>query len=315
MNAFKRVSLLAVAACAMMSSRALQAQGAVRPSIDTVRYKTLRVKPSATDPAIHAWDTTHVIYYDPTVTSNKVLLWMAGTNGTPLNVPAELFNTALAQGYRIIALSYMTVPAVSQVCRGEALDANVNCAEMFRRQRVYGDGNFPQITDQAQDAIIPRLVRLLQWLNTNDAAGEWSRYLAPDGARPNWANIAVSGQSQGGGMSQFIGQREAVARVISFSGGWDYANSRARTIAAWYSGKSVTPLDRWYATYNVNEVAAQQIREISTALRIPARQIFALDKPLLNPGPTTAANPYHGDGIRNPVYRPIWITMFGRGIN
>lgn len=108
----------------------------------------MRVEPSDTNSAIHAWDTTHVVFYDPTVASNKVLLWMAGTNRTPLKVPAELLNTTLAQGYRVIALSYLTVPAVSQVRVGKALDENIHGPKMFRRQGIYGD----RARDRAMEA-------------------------------------------------------------------------------------------------------------------------------------------------------------------
>ena len=308
--------LLQLAVLLVVSTAALPAQRQSVPSIDTVKYNALRVKPSATNASIHAWDTTHVVYYDSSVKSNRLLLWLAGTNGTPSSVPVELFKTALAQGYRVIALSYMTVPAVSQVCVGRALDTQINCAETFRRRRVYGDVAFPAIPDEPQDAIIPRFVALLKWLSVNDTAGNWTRYLTVDGSKPNWQQIAVSGQSQGGGMAEFIAQQESIARVISFSGGWDYANSRNKQIAGWYSRQPVTPVEKWFATYNVNEMAANQLNEICRALRIPPGQVFALDRPLLNPGAaTTNTNPYHGDGIRNPGYRPIWIQMLGSGIN
>ncbi len=283
--------------------------------IDSLQYKILRVKPSVTNASIQQWDTTHVVYYDPSIKSNKILLWLAGTNGTPLNIPVELFKTALSQGYRVIALSYITIPAVSQVCMGAALDTNINCAELFRRKRIYGDNTFSLINDQPKDAIIPRLVKLLQWLSKNDIQGNWSNYLDTDRAKPNWENIAVSGQSQGGGMSEFIAQREPVARVVSFSGGWDYANSKEKKIANWYFKKSVTAMEKWYATYNINELAAKQLSEICTSLQIPAQQIFALDKPLLNSNTSTEnQNPYHGDGIRNIAYKPIWMKMLGTGL-
>ena len=310
-----RSTLTALALLTALPARDLRAQGRAPVIIDTVRYKTLHVKPSATNAAIHAWDTTHVVYYDPTVTSNRILLWMAGTNGTPLALPTELINTALSQGYRVIALSYITVPAVSQICIGAQLNADIDCAEHYRRRRVYGDNTFTLINDEPQDAIIPRLSKLLQWLNTNDAAGKWSNYLAADGTTPKWSTIAVCGQSQGGGMAEFIAQRENVARMISFSGGWDYSNARDKKIAGWYSKPSVTPMEKWFATYNVKELAAKEIREISTTLRIPSDQIFALDQPLANPNAANAANPYHGDGIRNVVYKPIWLRMLGRGID
>jgi hypothetical protein len=137
--------------------------------IDTVQYKTVRVKPSATNIAINTWDTAHAIYYDAKIKNNKILLWLAGTNSTLLNVPVEFFNTALNQGYKIIALSYTTVPAVSQLCKDEVLDANTECAADFRRKRIYGDNSFSLISDKPQDAIIPRFVNLLQWLVKNDS--------------------------------------------------------------------------------------------------------------------------------------------------
>jgi hypothetical protein len=283
--------------------------------IDTMQYRTVWVKPSATNVAIHTWDTAHAVYYDAKIKSNRILLWLAGTNGTPLNVPVELFNTALSQGYKIIALSYITVPAVSQLCKDEVLDANTGCAAAFRRKRIYGDNDFSLIKDEPQDAIIPRFVNLLQWLVKNDPSGNWSQYLNKEELKPVWNKIAISGQSQGGGMAEFIGQQESLARVISFSGGWDYTNSKEKKIATWYFNKAVTPMQNWYAAYNINEMAANSLWEICTALQIPANHIFALDKPLLNINSSKEnTNPFHGDGIRNTAYKPIWITMFGSGI-
>jgi len=315
-GAVLRPTFVMLAFSLLISARDMRAQGQGQPLIDTLQYAVLRVQPSQTNAAIHSWDTTHVVYYDPTRRPNKILLWLAGTNGTPLNIPTALFATALAQGYRIIALSYITSPAVSQTCVGDVLDSNIMCPEMFRRKRIYGDNVFPLIGDAPQDAIIPRFVSLLQWLSKNDARGNWSHYLSDDGSKPRWSNIAVSGQSQGGGMAEFIAQHEIVARVLSFSGGWDWANSREKKIATWYANRSVTPMDRWFATFNVNELAATQLREICSVLQIPAGHIFALDQPLMNTSRSTPGpNPFHGDGIRNTAYQPVWLKMLGSGVD
>jgi hypothetical protein len=307
--------LIVIAALILVSMKGKTQNNSRRPFIDTIQYKTVRVKPSVTNTAIRTWDTAHAVYYDAKIKNNKILLWLAGTNGTPLNVPVELLNTALGQGYKIIALSYITVPAVSQLCKDEALDANTECAASFRRKRIYGDNDFSLISDKPQDAIIPRFVNLLQWVVKNDSSGNWSQYLNREGVKPMWNKVAVAGQSQGGGMAQYIGKQETVARIISFSGGWDYANSKEKKIAAWYFNKAVTPMQNWYATYNTNEMAANPLKDICTAMQIPAGNVFALDKPLFN---ATAAkenaNPYHGDGIRNTAYKPIWITMLGSGV-
>ena len=72
-------------------------------------------------------------------------------------------------------------------------------------------------------------------------------------------------------MAELIAQTETVARVISFSGGWDYADSRAKKIAGWYSKNATTPMDRWFATYNVNENAAKGRLVLDWSLsRMPA---------------------------------------------
>ena len=282
--------------------------------IDTTVYKIIKVKPSVTNAAITYWDTVHVIYYDPTIKSNKLLLWLTGTNGTTRNVPEAFFKTALEKGYRIISLSFISIPAVAAICRGDNLQTNVNCAADFRRKRIYGDNDFSLIPDQPQDAIVPRLVKLLQYLSKYDAAGNWQQYMEKKSDKPNWKMIAIAGQSQGGGMAEFIAQYENIARVISFSGGWDFSNSTEKKIAGWYFNNNVTPMEKWYATYNIKEQAATSIKEICQALKIPTSHVFALDKPLGDPEASGNANPYHGDGIRNIAYKDIWVDMLGSGL-
>ena len=220
----QHINRLILTAIIFTSAGNANAQSGKPQFLDTAVYKIIKVNPSATNTAITNWDTAHIIYYDPTVKNNKLLLWLTGTTGTTNNVPTEFFKTALAQGYRIIALSFISVPAVAQICQGDNLEANSNCAADFRRRRIYGDNDFSLIADQPQDAIIPRLVKLLQYLIKNDAPGNWQEYMTTDKSKPNWKKIAIAGQSQGGGMAQFIAQYENIYKVISFSGGWDYSS-------------------------------------------------------------------------------------------
>lgn len=308
-------SFIIITSLVALSIFSAEAQNNNRPYIDSVKYKIIKVRPSETNTAIHAWDTVHIVYYDPQVKNNKILLWLTGTNGTTKNVPAAFFNTALEQGYKVVSLSFISMPAVAQVCVGTTLNGFSDCAAEFRRKRIYGDNNFSLINDEPQDAIIPRFVKLLQWLVKHDAAGNWQQYLDASFTKPVWNKIAIAGQSQGGGMAQFIGKQETLARVISFSGGWDYADSKEKKIAGWYFNKNATALDNCYATYHIHEMAAIQLAEICTALQLPTGHVFALDKPLMSETNTVrnSPNPYHGEGIRNITYRPIWITMLGSG--
>lgn len=287
----------------------------VSPSNDFSGYKTLKVEPSEADPSVKNWDSAHIVMYDKGIKNNKILLWLTGTKGSTDHVPQSFFKTALDQGYRIIALSFMSTPGVSQVCKGSYLSKNVDCAAEFRRKRIYGDNTFLPIPDQYQDAIIPRLTKLLQYLSKNDKDGAWSQYLNESTGKPVWSKIAIAGQSQGGGMAEFIAQHESVARIISFSGGWDYSDSRTKKIAGWYSQKLLTSPENVFATYHVKEVAAKELAEIYKELHIPAENVFALDQPIVqNTNKRTPPNPYHVEGVKNPVYQPIWIKMLGSGL-
>jgi len=276
-------------------------------------YTKIEVKPSVTDNRITAYDLPHVVFYDPKIKNNKVLLWLFGTSGTTDGMPFKFLKTAVNQGYRVVVLSYITEPAVAGVCIGKTLASDKGCPVEYRRKRAYGDNNFSLIPDQPQDAIISRFVKLLAYLAKSDATGQWAQYLDAQGAKPNWSRIAVAGQSQGGGMAEFIGQNENIFRVISFSGGWDYSDAKTKKIAGWYYNSNVTPMANWYATYNVKERATKSISEICVALKIPADHVFALDKPLLSTN-SSSDNPYHGDGVHNPAYKQVWLTMLGSGL-
>jgi hypothetical protein len=263
----------------------------------------LKIKPSQTDSRIRVADTPHYIAYNKEVKQGRLFLFMPGTGGIADRGPNELFATAIQQGYRVINLSYINTPAVAQICRGQVLIDNPDCAEHFRAKRIYGNMDTTLIMDEPQESILNRFTKLLIYLAENDKEGNWSYYL--EKGSPKWAQIVVSGQSQGGGMAAFIAKRESVARVVIFSGGWDYSSKN--TIAKWYYGKSKTPLDRWYGTYHVLEPQAKTIDETYKAMNIPNNHIFPFN---LEPPRGRSA---HANGVRNTGYKDQWIRLLGSG--
>jgi len=270
---------------------------------------TLQIKPSETNSAITYWDSVHVVFYNPQIVNNKIMLWLGGTGGIPKRVGTPFFKVALEHKYRVIQLSYISRPAGTAVCAAPTLYPT--CYEDFRQARAYGDVSLPTIPDQPHDAIIPRFVKLLQYLDTTDPRGEWGNYL--DGDNLRWDKICIAGQSMGGGMGLYIAKKEKVDRVIAFSGGWDVKSVKPRVIAVWYSSPGVTPGNRLYGVYHAQEALAGVLAQLYPACDIPESQIYRLDEPLRNPN-ARGRNPYHGEGISNPVYKPIWETMLGSGI-
>ena len=108
------------------------------------------VLPSLTDSRISTADIPHLILYDANAPQGKLLLFLPGTNGIATRGPRKLFEAAIAQGYRVINLSYINKQAVARICRGETLAKDPDCTEKFRTERVFGDALMPLIPDDPQ---------------------------------------------------------------------------------------------------------------------------------------------------------------------
>jgi len=262
------------------------------------------VLPSDTDSEIRANSPAHLVLFRPEAKPGKLLLFLPGTGGVPVAGPQNFFDAALRQGYSVIALSYINTPAVAQVCWGPELQADPDCAQKFRAQRLFGTMHTPLIADGAHDAIVHRLVSLLQYLAAHDSAERWGAYLEQN--EPAWDRISVSGQSQGGGMAAFLAKTTPVHRVLVFSGGWDFA--APNTLAHWYEAPSVTPPERWYGAYSQGESHARTIAASYRAMAIPSDHIQQW--PAL---PFADDNRQHGDGIGNAAHQGAWAEMLGDG--
>lgn len=255
------------------------------------------VAPQALDARVRAGDPPHWLAYEPATPAQPLLVWLTGTGGKPQPGPQLFFQAVREQGYRLISLSFHTTPAVSQVCVGAVLQREPDCAQQFRRQRIWGDAPTPLIDDQEQDAIVPRLVRLLQHLAHSEPEAGWGEYL--EGEAPRWSRIVLAGQSQGGGMAAFLAQEREVAGVLMFSGGWD--RGRAGAPAAWYSRGSRTPMARWHSLHHTEEPQAALLARIDGVLGVPEAQRHTLREPV--------ARNAHTEGVGNPVYRPLWLEV------
>ena len=92
--------------------------------------------------------------------------------------------------------------------------------------------------------------------------------------KPLWSKIAIAGQSRGGGMAEFIAQHESVARIISFSGGWDYSDSKTKKNCRLVLSKTGDITPKCFATYHVKEGAATELAKICKELHIPAENVL-----------------------------------------
>lgn len=258
----------------------------------------LRVAPQTLDERVAAGDPPHWLSFDPAAGPQPLLVWLTGTGGMPYPGPQPFFQTAREQGYRVVSMSFHSTPAVSQVCVGQLLRRDPDCAAQFRQQRVFGDAPTAPIADQEQDAIVPRLTRLLQHLAHSEPEGDWAQYLDGDGLR--WSRIVLAGQSQGGGMAAYLAQQREVGGVLMFSGGWDHGAPDGQ-LASWYRRPSRTPAARWHSVHHADEPQADALARIDELLGVPAAQRHTLRD--------AAARKAHTDGIGNVANRALWIEM------
>jgi predicted esterase len=257
------------------------------------------ITPSDTDVAIKRFNRMHyVLFNENTGPDAKLLVFLAGTGGQPPG-PIAFLHAAADAGYRVISLDYNDEPAIVQVCPPKP----PVCSGDFRRMRIYGDGaTISSVVDNTgAESIVNRLVKLLAYLDKQVPEQKWSGYLV-NGAL-NWSRIAVAGQSQGAGMAAYIAKTQTLARAILFSSPWDFVTSpgNGRTLAPWIAMPAKTPPGRWFGGYHEREDETGVHAKSYAVLRIPAENIrvFKQDLPKSqNQGP----NPFHGQGLQNPVY-------------
>jgi len=272
------------------------------------------ILPSKTDPAIRSFDfPNYVLVNDKTSPRADLLVFLPGTNGKPPG-PLAFLKAAADHGYRVISLAYNDTPAVAVYCPRRP---DPGCSAQFRQRRIYGDGPplEPAIDNTRAESIINRLVKLLIYLEQREPGRGWAQYLK-DGA-PNWSRIVLAGQSQGAGMAAFIAKQHVVARVILFSSPWDFYVSKGngRRLAPWIATPSKTPPERWYGGYHERENMAKLLAPAYAELGIPPDHIRVFKRELpAGKRSKTNKNPYHGEGLFDPIYAKQRAFFLGRSL-
>jgi len=264
------------------------------------------VLPSQADPRIHQFDLPNLILSRGKADKGAPLaIFLSGTGGRPDN-SFRLLQVVAEQGYRVIGLSYDDTPAVVQLC---TRDPDPDCSVKFREVRTFGGSGGP-VANPENEAIVPRLVALLRYLDKEHPDAGWGDYLDASG-QPAWGRILVSGLSQGAGMAALIAKRYPIYRVVLFSSPWDTWGQDRRP-APWLSSRSATPPERWWAERHAREKTTDLIAAAYRALRIPKDQILIF-KGSLPPGRDDAeGNPYHASTAHLPQYADQWRLMYGR---
>ena len=275
-----------------------------------------QVQPSVADPEIKRFDQPNIAMFNHSVKRDAPLLvFFPGTTSEP-KASWPFLEAGADAGYRVVGLMYDNGVSVPTTCGPQADPA---CSDRFREKRIFGDGVSTDIDDLPDESVVNRLVKLLEYLDTNFSNEGWGQYL--DHGQPKWSQIAVSGHSQGGGVAAYIAKKRSVYRVINLSGAWDRVEA-TKEWAGWITSPSATPMDRWYCAYHAKESRADAMKLAYVALKVPPDHIRVL---MLEPDPANkmpkGADVYHvsmsATGVTpldpngKPAYAADWAFLLG----
>ncbi|GAB5418634.1 MAG: hypothetical protein Crog4KO_03910 [Crocinitomicaceae bacterium] len=209
------------------------------------------VRASDTDPNIPFELVRHHSFYNPACTPKNVLVvHLVGTFASPYQ--SVLFpKTAANVGYHVLSLKYENDEAAQTAC-GNSND--IDCHYKFRKEIIDGEDVSTEVQVDSVNSIQNRLIRLLQYMESNHPTQNWGQYFTGDSI--HWQQVMLSGHSQGGGHAAMMAIDRPVKRVIMFASPNDYSVNFSQA-ASWTNLPHVTADSAYFSFNNVNDQVAQ----------------------------------------------------------
>ena len=231
-NRISILTVLRLAPAALAIEACSESQASTTAVIDE-----RHVSPSAVNARAVRWLDDHIIWLQPQVPGNRIMLLLPGTNRRP-EFARSIGRMAAEQGYRVIGLKYADNIAVVDAC---VSDPSPLCMEQVRAEIIQGSDQSSHVSVDRDHSIDGRLADLLRYLDQRFPGEDWDEFLGSAG-EPRWDRIAVGGLSQGGGHAAFIGKLRQVPRVVMFGAPADGYNGQ---VAPWMQ-IGATPANRYF---------------------------------------------------------------------
>jgi hypothetical protein len=202
---------------------------------------------------------------------DKLVVFLTGDNSRP-SQSTTLLRSFVRYGFSTIGLSYDTDHAADALepCKEMTVESDAQaCYYEHRTRRLYGRNdttNYP-LHDEVlpEDAVIPRLIALLDYLEATDPDGDWARWLDPVTGTPEYGEIIFVGWSFGAGLVTQIGRERWIQAGILLDGMKDpYDILGVVKNAPLEPG--LTPGCRFFGVYDANQSEVQMIRDQWTSL-------------------------------------------------
>ncbi len=202
--------------------------------------ETYEIRAKDTDSNI-SWELNkHFAYFNTDCSSkNTLLVFFVGSFDNPKSL--KLFpKLAANNGFHVVVLKYPNNVAAQQACISSS---DASCYYNFRKEIIQGTDLSTEVTVDSINCINNRLLKLLQYLDTEHSNQNWNQYFS--GNNVSWNKIIVAGHSQGGGHAALIAKENKVKRCIMFASPNDYSTN-FNTPANWVSSSSQTADSLYY---------------------------------------------------------------------
>jgi hypothetical protein len=287
------------------------------------------VLPSTTDTAITTYTSLasfqyHTAFVNLGVTpKNLLFVFLTGTGGVPAGYD-RIDSLAANMGYHSIGLMYPNTPSVGSLC---SANSDSLCFENVRLEIIDGINRSNLINVDTTNCIEHRLIKLIQYLQTNFPSENWSQYL-DNSNQLRWDKIVISGHSQGGGHAGILAKYHQVKRVVFFASPKDY-NLFYNKQAAWYNGSQLTPsVDYFGFSHSADSNGSTPAQQLACYVLLgmnsfgPVVDVDTSTAPYNNShtltSSLTSTNPHSCVVVDNvvavdinniPIYRPVWYYM------
>ncbi|MCR9173356.1 MAG: T9SS type A sorting domain-containing protein [bacterium] len=284
-----------------------------------------QVRASDTDGNIPFELAQHYTFYNPNCTPRNVLLvHMVGTFASPYQ--SVLFpKHAANNGFHVLSLKYINGQSAQTAC-GNSND--IDCHYKFRKEIIEGEDLSPETNVDSVNSIQNRLIRLLEYMETNYPMQNWSQFFTGDSI--HWNQVILSGHSQGGGHAAVMAIDRPVQRVIMFASPNDYSHTYSQ-VAGWTNLPHVTQDSAYFCFNNLYDQVAdyawqygatQNLGVAGDSTNIDGDHCpFETSHNLYSGTDFTGTLSNHGsvvhdsnvpmDGNGEPLYKNVWSYLLG----
>ena len=291
-----------------------------------------RILPSQTDSNIVQFNNYHYVYLNTNVPPRpQLFVLLSGTGGAPAFYQ-DVLQTAANLGFHAAGLMYDNGVTMNSLC-GDS--TNPDCYVDARLATINGGTN-DGVSVPNPESITNRLVKLLEFLATNNPDQNWGQFLTAQ-TNLNWPQIIIAGHSQGAGHAGLIAKIYPVSRSLMFddTDWWTPGGKLPGQPANWIVAPGVTSAEFYFGFVHVQDALIPYAEEIPTwndyglapfgaptlvESNLPPYSGSHMLTTDLPPQNGTTGLDYHdatvvdnstplaADGV-TPVYQPVWQYM------